>query len=130
VPVKPAAAAQPAKVGLQAIGVAVNGVVFDPGANEWWNDDRTTGWQYEALGGGPDLGLDGSHAHVQPTGAYHYHGYSGGAAESIVRRQAGGGVAGSVGGRVSDLRPLGRIRCQGREERSAGVGVELSHQVG
>ena len=74
VPVKPSAAVQATTVGLQAIGVAVNGVVFDPGANEWWKDDRSTGWQYEALGGGPDLGLDASHAHVQPSGAYHYHG--------------------------------------------------------
>ena len=59
---------------MSLFGVAVNGVVFDPGAAEWWRDDRTSGWQYEALGGGRNLGLDREHAHVQPTGTYHYHG--------------------------------------------------------
>ena len=47
---------------------------FDPLANEFWQRDRTSGWQYEALGDGIDLGLDANNAHVQPTGAYHYHG--------------------------------------------------------
>lgn len=53
-------------------GVGVNGVVFDPGTAETWNNDRR--WTYEALSGPMNLGLDESHAHVQPTGAYHYHG--------------------------------------------------------
>ena len=57
---------------LGAFGVAVNGVVFDPGAAEFWRGDRT--WQYEALSGQINLGLDANNAHVQPTGAYHYHG--------------------------------------------------------
>ena len=74
IPAAPARAAQPTPVGMNLFGVAVNGVVFDAAANEWWRDDRTTGWQYEALGGGRNLGLDTQHAHVQPTGAYHYHG--------------------------------------------------------
>lgn len=58
----------------QPFGIGVDGVLFDPLANEWWNNDRQSGWQYYALGGGVRLGLDTSHAHVQPTGAYHYHG--------------------------------------------------------
>lgn len=74
VPLRPRVAAAPTPVGMNLFGVAVNGVVFDPAAAEWWNDDRSSGWQYEALGGGPDLGLDQEHAHVQPTGTYHYHG--------------------------------------------------------
>ncbi|MEM9135926.1 MAG: YHYH protein [Cyanobacteria bacterium P01_F01_bin.42] len=53
-------------------GVALNGVVFDPGTAEFWNGDRN--WRYEALSGRINLGLDSSHAHVQPNGAYHYHG--------------------------------------------------------
>ena len=57
---------------LGAFGVAVNGVVFDPGAAEFWRGDRS--WQYEALSGQINLGLDGNNAHVQPNGAYHYHG--------------------------------------------------------
>ncbi len=59
---------------LGEFGVAVNGVVFDPGAAEYWNNDPDSGWQYEALGGGVMLGLDCNLAHVQPSGKYHYHG--------------------------------------------------------
>ncbi len=55
-------------------GVAVNGVLFDPGTAEFWQGDRRTGWNYEALGGAVPLGIDTNHAHVQPSGSYHYHG--------------------------------------------------------
>ena len=58
----------------QAIGVALNGVPFDPGTAEYWKNDRTSGWHIEAIGGGKSLGLDRNLAHVQPNGAYHYHG--------------------------------------------------------
>jgi hypothetical protein len=53
-------------------GVALNGVPFEPGTGEFWNGQRQ--WNYEAIGGGINLGLDTNHAHVQPSGAYHYHG--------------------------------------------------------
>jgi len=53
-------------------GVALNGVPFEPGTAEFWNRDRN--WNYEAKAGFIDLGLDQNNAHVQPTGAYHYHG--------------------------------------------------------
>ena len=55
-------------------GVAVNGVPFDPGTAEVWKGNRNSGWNYEALGGAIPLGLDENFGHVQPTGAYHYHG--------------------------------------------------------
>lgn len=55
-------------------GVAVNGVPFDPGTAEVWKGNRRSGWNYEALGGAIPLGLDANYGHVQPTGAYHYHG--------------------------------------------------------
>jgi len=55
-------------------GVAVNGVLFDPGTAEFWQGDRSRGWNYEALGGAVPLGIDENFAHVQPQGAYHYHG--------------------------------------------------------
>jgi hypothetical protein len=48
--------------------------VFDPFAAEWWKGDPNSGWQYEPHGGAINLGLDSSNAHVQPNGAYHYHG--------------------------------------------------------
>ncbi|GAB5388387.1 MAG: hypothetical protein Alpg2KO_13550 [Alphaproteobacteria bacterium] len=53
-------------------GVALNGVVFDPGTAEYYGNDRN--WRMEAIGGPRNLGLDHSNAHVQPSGAYHYHG--------------------------------------------------------
>ncbi|MGD1917202.1 MAG: YHYH protein [Phycisphaerales bacterium] len=61
-------------------GIGVNGVVFDAGTGEFWTANRTrtfgggSDWNYEALGGDVPLGLDDNHAHVQPTGKYHYHG--------------------------------------------------------
>jgi hypothetical protein len=55
-------------------GVAVNGIPFDPGTAEFWNNDGNSGWQYEALSGKINLGVDKNNAHVQPGGAYHYHG--------------------------------------------------------
>jgi hypothetical protein len=74
VPANPAPAAQPSRLRMQPFGVALNGVPFDPGAAEWWDDDPQSGWQYEALSGKVNLGIDSNNAHVQPNGAYHYHG--------------------------------------------------------
>ena len=85
VPANPKPATGKAGRGGSAWGVALNGVVFDPGTAEVYNDgDRSNPWHYEALmsntvmGTTPKikvgLGLDESHAHVQPNGAYHYHG--------------------------------------------------------
>jgi hypothetical protein len=73
-PVEPRKARSAAMLGMNLFGVALNGVPFDPGAAEYWNRDRNSGWQYEALSVKIDLGLDASNAHVQPNGAYHYHG--------------------------------------------------------
>jgi YHYH protein len=70
----PSPSRTPAPLGMNPFGVAVNGVPFDPGAAEFWNRDPGSGWQYEALSGKIHLGLDSSNAHVQPNGAYHYHG--------------------------------------------------------
>lgn len=67
-------------------GILFSGAVLDPGTAETWNDDPN--WRYEALRYGTavgffgtdsnlhptDLGVDCNLAHVQPNGAYHYHG--------------------------------------------------------
>lgn len=71
-PLEPKPANRPAEVGHNLFGVALNGVVFDPATAEYYRGDRE--WNYEALSGAVDLGLDDHHAHVQPNGAYHYHG--------------------------------------------------------
>lgn len=62
-------------------GVAINGVPFDPGAGEFYAGEP--GWQYEPLSGAIALGIDVSHAHVQPTGKYHYHGLPTGLIDSV-----------------------------------------------
>jgi len=72
-PLKPAAAATATPIHHDLFGVALNGVPFDPGTAEFWNNDRRSDWNYEALSGFLDLGLDRNNAHVQPNGAYHYH---------------------------------------------------------
>ncbi len=73
---KATAAGSPLRRGALA-GVALNGVVFDPGTAEAWKNDPRSGWNIEAIPPAGvksmDLGLDSSHAHVQPNGAYHYH---------------------------------------------------------
>ncbi len=86
VPVTPSGAGAAARI----FGITTSGAVLDPGTAERWNDSAS--WSYEALRyataspyfsgtGRTDLtmhptalGLDCNFAHVQPTGAYHYHG--------------------------------------------------------
>lgn len=73
IPSRPQIAPQPTALRMQSFGIAVNGVPFDPNAAEWWDEARQ--WQYEPMKpGGNSLGIDQHNAHVQPTGAYHYHG--------------------------------------------------------
>ena len=65
-----------------AIAYAINSVKFDPATGGRCNDDGECSmaqgqgnWNIEALGHNTfDFGDDMSHAHVQPTGEYHYHG--------------------------------------------------------
>ncbi|MBL8805404.1 MAG: YHYH protein, partial [Rhodospirillales bacterium] len=71
---------------VQPFGVAINGVLFDPGTAEFWNNDPRSGWIMEAIGGPRNLGLDRSNAHVQPDGTYHYHGIPVGLVERLARR--------------------------------------------
>ena len=61
-------------------GIAVNGVVFEPATGLNWTAEglrrggRPGGWVHEAIGGSIDFGVDHANAHIQRTGAYHYHG--------------------------------------------------------
>ena len=56
-------------------GVVLNGVPFDAGTAEYYNRDRSSGWVEEGIiNGVKHLGIDHNNAHVQPNGAYHYHG--------------------------------------------------------
>lgn len=65
------------------IGIALNGVPIEPGTAECYGRKRgqplppgmPCSWREEAIVNGKGkLGLDMNNAHVQPTGAYHYHG--------------------------------------------------------
>ena len=66
----------------ETIAYAINSVKFDPGTAGRCNDDGECSlaqgegqWNIEALGHETfDFGDDMNHAHVQPSGAYHYHG--------------------------------------------------------
>lgn len=75
VPLHPVAAPAPVNAGHMVFGVAVNGVRFDPATAEFWRRDFSSIWNEEAIyQGRGQLGMDWSNAHVQPSGAYHYHG--------------------------------------------------------
>jgi len=82
-PVDPEPADDPIELVRQPFGIALNGVLFDPGTAEYYRNDRSSEWNYEALSGEVNLGLDDHHAHVQPTGAYHYHGLPTGLFEEL-----------------------------------------------
>lgn len=74
-PTLPVAAAQPQSIGQSRFGVAINGILLDP-AGPWWRGDYRTDWQFEVMSERIRhyIGLDASNGHVQPSGAYHYHG--------------------------------------------------------
>lgn len=80
IPANPEIADRPTSI-RHTVGIAINGVPFEPGAGEFYNG--AMGWQYEPLSGAIDLGIDVSHAHVQPTGKYHYHGLPTGLLDTV-----------------------------------------------
>jgi hypothetical protein len=75
VPLHPRAAAGRTAIQGWIFGVAVDGVIFDPGTADFWHNDHHSIWRVEGIvHGRRTLGIDWSDAHVQPNGAYHYHG--------------------------------------------------------
>lgn len=123
---KPALAAQPTWIKLGRFGVALNGIPFDPGAAEYWERNPRSGWQYEAMSGAIPLGLDQNHAHVQPNGAYHYHGIPQGLLAKLARKgqptlvgYAADGFPVYVAGGAEKLSSSYRLR---KGERSGGPG--------
>ncbi|MEO0472625.1 MAG: YHYH protein [Bacteroidota bacterium] len=55
-------------------GIALNGIKFEPQTAEVVRCESGENYRVEAMQELINLGLDFNHAHVQPTGAYHYHG--------------------------------------------------------
>ncbi|PCJ10514.1 MAG: hypothetical protein COB16_00400 [Rhodobacteraceae bacterium] len=117
-------------------GVAVNGVPFDPSTAEFWQGNPRSDWQYEALGGAVTLGLDQNYAHVQPSGAYHYHGmpwglmqklgWSLGKASPLIGYAADGfpiyAITAKVDGRVQEMTSSYRLKPSNRPGGSAPNG--------
>lgn len=64
-------------------GVALNGIKFEPQTAEMVLCESGEHFRIEAIQDLIDLGLDQNHAHVQPTGAYHYHGSPTGVIEAF-----------------------------------------------
>jgi len=61
---------------IHVAGVAVNGIKLEPGTAETVACNSGERYRVEGLQDSFDLGMDFNNAHVQPTGAYHYHGIS------------------------------------------------------
>lgn len=72
--VEPVAADEPAPAHAGIFGIAINGIPFEPGTAERYQNHPRSKWHYEALTGHLNLGIDENNAHVQPSGTYHYHG--------------------------------------------------------
>lgn len=88
VPLNPKKTGKATSMLRRPFGVAINGVTFDPGTAEAWNNNPRSGWNGEAIGGRKNLGLDSSNAHVQPNGAYHYHGIPDGLLKQFAVKKA------------------------------------------
>ena len=127
VPLKPRMAETPERRGGWWWGVALNGVPFEPGTAETWNNDRQSGWRYEAATGFLNLGLDEHHAHVQPAGAYHYHGLPVG----LVERLGGDGSKMLQVGWAADGFPIytSRAYSEARDAKSALRPMKPSHRL-
>lgn len=79
----PVATSTASNTGMSATGYVLNGVKIDPSTAGTCNDSGSSctlignsgNWNIEALGQTSfNFGTDSSNAHVQPNGAYHYHG--------------------------------------------------------
>jgi hypothetical protein len=118
-PLRPAKTGQPVFYRPNNLfGVAINGVPFDPNTAEFWNNDPR--WMIEALSGARPLGIDRNNAHVQPNGAYHYHGIPTGLiATSAQRPLLIGWAADGFPIYLADARPSWRLKAV-RDEGGPG----------
>ncbi|MEQ1853173.1 MAG: YHYH protein [Chthoniobacteraceae bacterium] len=127
VPLKPKAAEAPEQRGGWWWGVAVNGVPFEPGTAETWNNDPRSGWRYEAGTGFLNLGLDEHNAHVQPNGSYHYHALPTG----LVERLGGDGKSMLLVGWAADGFPVytGWAHADPKDAKSAMRKMKSSYRL-
>ncbi|MET1415136.1 YHYH protein [Roseibium sp. HPY-6] len=106
-------------------GIAINGVVMDPGTAEYWQNNRRSGWNYEALGGACKLGLDKYNAHVQPDGTYHYHGIPTG----VVAASGGRSVPAMIGFAADGFPIYGQYGYSDPERKSAMKKLKSSYRI-
>ena len=127
VPLKPKVAATPEHRGGWWWGVALNGVPFEPGTAETWNNDPRSGWRYEAGTGFLNLGLDEHNAHVQPNGSYHYHALPTG----LVERLGGDGKKMLLIGWAADGFPIytGWAPANAKDAKSALREMKSSYRL-
>lgn len=126
-PLRPEPAAKPTALQLGNFGVAVNGIPIDPGAAEFWRGQRGSQWQYAVIDGKIDLGLDHNNAHVQPTGAYHYHGRPVELIESLRERARKAGKNMTLIGYAADGYPL--YDCELLEEDGQKKRLQASYEL-
>ena len=97
--------------GPNVVGYILNGVKVDAGTAGTCNDSGsncslaggTGSWSIEALGQSHfDFGDDSNHAHVQPGGAYHYHGVP----EGFVEKRGGSASKMTIIGWAADGFPI------------------------
>lgn len=111
---------------LDRFGIAINGVTFDPGAAEFWNNDFNSGWQLEPLASGIDLGEDENNAHVQPTGGYHYHGMP----EGMIAGESGANHSPLIGFAADGFPIYARYGYADASDPSSGiVRLQSSYQL-
>lgn len=127
IPTGPVAAAAAVPLVRQPFGIAINGVLFDPGTAEMWHNDRASGWHYDALGGAFSLGLDDNNAHVQPNGAYHYHGIP----VALLRQLSGGREQMTLVGWAADGFPIYAVwgRREAGDAASPAVKLRSSYRL-
>jgi hypothetical protein len=127
-PLVPVSTGKASKIGI--VGYAFNGVKFDPstagtctvsGSGTSCSLIGNTGtWNIEALGQSSfDFGTDTNNAHVQPDGAYHYHGMP----EGILEKLAKGKAMTLVGFALDGFPVYARYGYVNPEDPSSGVKV-------
>lgn len=127
---KPTLAANVTNPGPGGIGYARNGVKFDPatagtctvanGQTTCSLIGNTGAWNIEALGQKSfNFGVDNSNAHVQPNGAYHYHGMPTGVIDGL-----GKGMAMTLVGFANDGFPI-YARYGYSKANDAGSGLKV-----
>ncbi|MES0879247.1 YHYH protein [Roseibium sp. SCP14] len=125
VPLNPRKNSQATRARGGVFGIAINGVVMDPGTAEFWQNDRRSGWNYEAMGGACKLGLDRYNAHVQPDGTYHYHGIPTG----VVASSGGKSVPAMIGYAADGFPIYGQYGYSDPGGKSAMKKLKSSYRV-